>query len=61
MNKHVVAIGVLLIAACVLEHERSKLARKMALKELECDAYKLGMDVFKHLYEEGQKTEEKEA
>ena len=60
MNKHVFAIGMLLVALGVLEFECIRLRDKLELKELECDAYKFGVKVYKHLYEE-EKADTKEA
>lgn len=61
MNKHVVAIGVLVLALGFMADKCAKLEKKLELRSLECECYKFTSKVWQLLAgaDETEHTDEK--
>lgn len=60
MNKHVVAISVLVLAIGYLADKCSRLERKLAIKSMECECYKFAVKAYTVLLGDGDGKEKKE-
>ena len=61
MNKHVVALGVLVFAIGYLADKCSKLEKRLAIKSMECECYKFAVKACTVLMGNDDDKEKKEA
>lgn len=61
MNKHVVAVGILMVTLGLVTDRCAKLEKKLAVKSMECETYKFISNVYKILLDAkvDDKTEDK--
>lgn len=62
MNKHVIAVGILVVALGFVVDRCSKLEKKLAVKSMECETYKFISNVYEALLDAKvtDKTDKKE-